>query len=436
MPAEDVLIVSIIGNCLLMLYMAVFTSILFDVGFKVKQYILFTLAGGLINSGIAIITSYYLDSFVKSITTILFGILFLKLVFRVSNSQCVVSSGLFLVLNAFSTVVAQFTLQFLGYNNIFEDSMNITIIVNVVFSIVTVVAFVLIKYFKLFLRYPKEVRSKVYVSNSIFILFTILMIAVNFGYYAYCYRLYSGIKGTGLLLISVLTLGYMIFSIINTDIFYKLESKSQELEYQVFYNKTLDTLMSNLARFKHNYSNTLNVIYAYTKMKKWEDLEKYLDEVVEQSNKPNEINDMTLLNIKNAGILGVVTSKTDYAAKQNVGMKIIILSEIKEINMKISELCEILGILMDNAIEAAAASNDRKVSLRIRKEDNIVIFEIENSVDKKVPIYELFNKGYSSKGEGRGMGLWIVKEINRKNSHVILNTVSEDHFFRQELIIS
>ena len=117
--------------------------------------------------------------------------------------------------------------------------------------------------------------------------------------------------------------------------------------------------MSELKRFKHNYNNMLAVIGGYIQLESWNDLKKYYFEILDQTNKFDASNNLSIFNIKNAGILGLLTTKMNYAKELHVDLKIVVYNNIEEINMKISELHEILGIILDNAIEAAKQSNER-----------------------------------------------------------------------------
>jgi len=73
------------------------------------------------------------------------------------------------------------------------------------------------------------------------------------------------------------------------------------------------------------------------------------------------LDNLTSLNIKSAGILGLIMAKYEYAKKMGVDFRVITEGEIDEVKMKISEFCEVLGILLDNAIEAAKDSVEKKL---------------------------------------------------------------------------
>jgi two-component system sensor histidine kinase AgrC len=111
-------------------------------------------------------------------------------------------------------------------------------------------------------------------------------------------------------------------------------------------------------------------------------------------------------------------------------------SDLSEVGIKISELCEILGILLDNAIEAASESEEKLIRLVVRKIDTSISFSIENSVKEIPDIRKIYEKSYSTKGDGRGMGLWFLNNIIKKNKNIMLNTLTNEKRFKQDLIVS
>jgi two-component system sensor histidine kinase AgrC len=104
--------------------------------------------------------------------------------------------------------------------------------------------------------------------------------------------------------------------------------------------------------------------------------------------------------------------------------------------MKIYEFSRILGILLDNAIEAARECEEKMVRVEIRKDSiqNRQILVIENTyLDEKVDFEHMFEKGVSSKKHNTGLGLWEVNKILKKYPNVNLNTSYNGHFFTQQL---
>ena len=107
--------------------------------------------------------------------------------------------------------------------------------------------------------------------------------------------------------------------------------------------------------------------------------------------------------------------------------------------MPIFDFCKILGIFLDNAIEAAEESDEREINIVFRRSaaDKVQIFSIENTYkDKDVDTEKIFEKDFSTKNRNSGIGLWEVKNIVDRNKNVTLLTSKDKKFFTQKLIIS
>lgn len=78
------------------------------------------------------------------------------------------------------------------------------------------------------------------------------------------------------------------------------------------------------------------------------------------------------------------------------------------------DLVRVLGILLDNAYEEAGLTDRKKISVGIIENNEKVIIFIENSCRESIPDTEMMTEyGFSSKGDGRGIGLANFKEILR-----------------------
>ncbi len=77
-------------------------------------------------------------------------------------------------------------------------------------------------------------------------------------------------------------------------------------------------------------------------------------------------------------------------------------------------LVEIIGVLVDNAFEAATPARNQ-VEMVLDAKDDKLIFMIKNQVERLTmgEIQHFFEKGYSTKQnrEGRGLGLYQANRI-------------------------
>ena len=116
--------------------------------------------------------------------------------------------------------------------------------------------------------------------------------------------------------------------------------------------------------------------------------------------------------------------------------------DLTNINMKIYELTRILGILIDNAIEASKDCEEKEIIITIRKDDKKKqqLFVVENTyLNKDVNIDEIFEKGKTSKtnedAKNHGLGLWEVRNLVKKRKNLNLYTTKDDKYFKQQLEI-
>jgi two-component system sensor histidine kinase AgrC len=229
----------------------------------------------------------------------------------------------------------------------------------------------------------------------------------------------------------------LILSIFNSQKRYNLIVSEKELEFQKNHNATLQSLVDSLRTFKHDYNNTLATLYGYVQLNDIKSLKRMFKEILEESKEISTLDKLNPNLIKDPNIYGLVTLKYQTCLNKNVGMEIDVFGELENVNIKIFDLTRILGIFLDNAIEAAAGSKERKIHLEIKENKENIIIKISNTYsDKAISIEKIYEKGVSSKGKNRGLGLYKVKEIVKKYKNVKLNTITEKDWFIQELIIS
>jgi len=228
----------------------------------------------------------------------------------------------------------------------------------------------------------------------------------------------------------------LILSIFNSQKRYNLLVSQQELEFQKSYNTILQSLVDSLRTFKHDYNNTLATLYGYVQLNDIDSLKKMFKEILEESREISSLDKLNPNLIKDPNIFGLVTAKYQECIKKNVTMNFEIFAELENINIKTYDLTRILGIFLDNAIEAASGSEEKRLNLIISEEKGKIIIKITNTyTDKAISVEKMYEKGISSKGENRGLGLYKVKEIVKKYPSMKLETIADEKIFLQQLTI-
>lgn len=283
-------------------------------------------------------------------------------------------------------------------------------------------AFLLLSFVKPLKKYIKIV------SNNKFML---IVTAVTFAVICSSSALYFYMETFNLaayLIIAAVSLSYCIFIVIMWINTLRKTINDEDLAQQKFYNESLRSTLFDLRRFKHDWINNLAVINSMLQMDKVPELKQYISELISQD---SEHGSAEIFNIKNAGLFGIISSKINQAHEKGVRVEFGISGEIENIpGIKISELCEIIGIFLDNAIEESVKST-KSVTVNMQNGNSYIEIAISNSCENKPDLQMISKEGYSTKGDGRGMGLAIAKKIIDKNKNIMHMTKYEDNIFTQ-----
>ncbi|MGH4123315.1 MAG: sensor histidine kinase [Clostridium sp.] len=238
--------------------------------------------------------------------------------------------------------------------------------------------------------------------------------------------------------ISTISITIFYGNYVKKDILYK--HRQEDLKQLKEYTDNLEYINNEMRKFKHDYVNIISTINGYVVEKNINELEKYFTEniIPLSKNTQSENTKLGLLqHIKVTGLKGLLSSKVVQALSKKIDVFIDIAEDIERIDMDIIDLCRIIGILFDNAIESTINCNESNIKFGIINRKNSVAVVIINSCEINTPpIYKMFEKGFSTRGSNRGLGLLNVKEIlNKKYTNVFLNTSIENQIFKQELII-
>ncbi len=229
--------------------------------------------------------------------------------------------------------------------------------------------------------------------------------------------------------------GLSFFSLAKIMSLIKTEKKLENVKE---YNKTLHILHDSVRGFKHDFDNIVTTIGGYIKTNDMKGLEKYYSQLEGDCQK---VNNLYILNpdiINNPGIYNLLTTKYNEAEEKDIKVNITFLLDLNELHMKIYEFARILGILLDNSIEASSECEEKILNIVFRNDskNHRNIISIENTYkDTDVNIDEIFNKGFSGKENHTGLGLWEVRQILKKNNNVNLHTTKNDKYFIQQLEI-
>ena len=226
-----------------------------------------------------------------------------------------------------------------------------------------------------------------------------------------------------------------IYSLINTS---KLNIARQNLEETRLMNKTLTILNDKIRAFRHDFNNIIQALGGYIQAKDIDGLEKYYSQLLKDCQEVNNLTGLNPESINNPAIYSLLASKYYLATEKGIEFDLDIFMDLTSIDMKIYEFCRILGILLDNAIQATQECEEKHIKVTIRKDNRCKrqLLIVENTYkEKDIDTEKIFEKGYSTKEGNTGLGLWEVRQILLKNTNLNLFTSKDDTYFKQQLEI-
>lgn len=174
------------------------------------------------------------------------------------------------------------------------------------------------------------------------------------------------------------------------------------------YNELVDDIRIKQHGFKNHITAILSTHYTH---KTYEKLVEAQDEYCNTLLNTNKYNN--LLQLGNKVLIGFLYEKFREIEDDGVEVKYEISTSIESCKIPIYYLIEILGILLDNALEAVKGTKRNMITMTISETGNKYLFSVRN-VSRHVTYEEIenwFHKGVSSKGNNRGLGLYHVKHL-------------------------
>lgn len=199
-------------------------------------------------------------------------------------------------------------------------------------------------------------------------------------------------------------------------------------------DETIDAMANlniTLRTQRHDFLNHLQVVYSLIEMEEYEEANEYIEQVYGRITAVSRVM-KTAVPAVNA-LLQVKVAACE-AAHVKVQLDITSKWETLENTLPAWEMCKVLSNLIDNAIDAMAKLPARQRRLTISLTENLrqYCFRVANT---GTPIPQdmqesIFQPGITTKGEGHGMGLYIVRKtlMNREGDITLQSDEKETAF--------
>lgn len=200
----------------------------------------------------------------------------------------------------------------------------------------------------------------------------------------------------------------------------------------------VDKLVEGMRAHIHEFKNRLHVILGLINLNKLDMVKKY---VLELQSK-NEYDFQKYENIKSSFLKAVLLGKESICEERGIEFKLDLESKvnIKKPQSIIEDISTILGNLIENAIESFDNEKieGKFIEVKIKEGERKIFIEVKDN-GKKIDdeVYEkMCNYGYSTKGEQRGIGLYLINEkLKLYNGKFFVERKEREKIFKIEMEI-
>ena len=402
-----------------------------------KRVIIAILTVSVFVSIINVLNSEISDGVIKIILSYLTIFCFNKILFDKNNHQTLIRSlimYLILFVSEITTAIVISTILYFTKYNSMEFLKN-TIFINL---IITLLAYIITKAnkkrFSIIINNSNEYNSKSEVLIITLILVTIALLIFKIPLSKW--NLNIDFLFTMFLLLCFIMAGFLMIKQ-RTDI-QKTTSMYQKL---VAYSDITNGLLEDYRVVSHEQKNQLLVIRSMLDDNSPRELVEYVDGLLDKKvgfkyEWIGELNHIPL-----SGLKGLINYKLIEANSSKINTNISISKDVNKSklnNLSIKqkdELYSIIGVYLDNAIQAAKESNKKEVSLESYKENEKIAIVIANTYNGKIDFEKLDNYGYTTKGKNHGVGLHLVKKIIENEVIYSQSRSLFEDYYVQKLII-
>lgn len=276
-------------------------------------------------------------------------------------------------------------------------------------------------------------------SNKITLLFLIIILfSINFLFVSLYYKVDSRIF---VLINTIISIIYVII------VFRVFSIENKYIKMSTKYNTTLthlkeyEEILDKYKIMNHENKNDLLMIRNMI-LKKEKDVDKYIDRLIDVKIKDDEKVMYETSTIPSGGLRAVIYSKILIMKDRKLKHKLHVDKAIRNVDLTdysdefVLDLCKIVNIYIDNAIEAAQLTKKKEVLIQLflDSKDNFNI-SITNTYIGSIDESKIGTKGYTTKGDGHGYGLTLATQLLNKHNEMANIRKIEKATFKQTIIV-
>lgn len=388
---------------------------------------------------ICIFNYYFVNNYIKILTILVASFIGNCFLFKrkdTSNIFVPIISELIILLSELMISIVAFTILNLDMNFVSSNYFG-SLIINILIGFMSVIL-VNISFFKKLLNFLQKITSNI-PKNIIISIFALLIIICNFLLAISYYKIETKY---------VLIFDTVMIIIYSFIVFKMLEQKNRYIKISNKYNMTNTTLKEleqNVTRLKiTNHENKNQLLTIRNMIKKGEDgksLIKHIENIVNTKIKDDETLMLQTSTITNSMISSIVYSKMLTMKENDVDAALIISRDIKDLYLSdipdelAVEVCKIIGVYLDNALEEVSKYEEKIINIEFYAEKKTLCIAISNNFEGEIDFEKMDNPGYTTKENGHGYWLSLAREIIESNDRLSSEREIKDNIFKQILKI-
>lgn len=302
--------------------------------------------------------------------------------------------------------------------------------------VVSLIVFKIFEFDKFNLMFKR--MTNIFNEKVNYFLFTILFLSF-LGFYIISYYNFFRKSAENFMFSFVLFCIFMILLVLLISEFFKIKTKDEEQKQLLKIMGDYEIILDKTRENRHEMINNLLVLKG-EKNKNSRRYNDILDELIKQYDTNKMSSYSGLYKLPN-GLKELVYYKIARIKNNDVNFRTIIsdkmYDEFNNLDTKIYyKVCKIMGILIDNAVEASINSKEKTLLIYIYEQCNgNIVISIENSYNALLDIHDINKKGYSTKGKNRGLGLFIANRTIEEEKLLRLRQYVFESTFISELKI-
>lgn len=376
----------------------------------------------ILTSILLILNNYYnllsLRLFTGIIINCITSILIYKNKINLTMFYCIVHAIVCLILELIMSPILYFS-----FDNV--EVFNNEVLIKIIFSITAGLVTLFIFKNEKVKKFINKIKDIFFDKNNLMILAILLLLFLNIIGVARAIKT----SDTFLIMITLICVSFMLLTIkiIINDKYNMviLNNHTNSIKDNIkAYSKTID----DCREFKHNLRNDLLTLKSGIN----KESQKRINEIITKYNNNyewiNKIDDIP------EGLQGLIYLKQKESENRKIKLYVNTIKNIKTNNKDYIDLCSILGILIDNAIDASKSSKSKVIEINFKEIGNDLNIKISNNYNNDIDINKIGNKNYSTKEYKSGLGLNFVKKIN--NPKIKVNFKIINNLFITDILYS